>query len=145
MKIGIGADHRGFKTKEFLKQYLEEKGYKVKDFGTDSRESCDYPDIAFPLAKEVAAKKLKTGILVCGSGIGMSIAANKVKGAYAALCMSRKMAKMARNHNNANIITFGASLLSKKCIKGIIDVWLKEDFDGGRHRRRYTKIKKSEC
>jgi RpiB/LacA/LacB family sugar-phosphate isomerase len=144
VKIGIGADHRGFKAKEFLKRYLTEQGYRVKDFGTDSEESSDYPDVAYPLALQVSRKKIDRGILICGSGIGMSIAANKVKGAYAALCFSEEMARMSRNHNNANILSLGASFLSKKKMKKIIEVWLAEDFEGGRHRRRFNKVKKGE-
>lgn len=144
MKIGIGADHRGYKTKEFLKKYLEAKGYKIKDFGTEDNVSCDYPDIAFPLASEISRRKITRGILLCSTGIGMSIAANKVKGAYAALCMNEDMAKMSRLHNNANILTLGASLLSKERITKIVDVWLSQDFEGGRHRRRFNKIKKEE-
>lgn len=144
MKIGIGADHRGYKTKEYLKKYLEAKGHKIKDFGTESNVSCDYPDIAFPLALEISRRKVTRGILLCSTGIGMSIAANKVKGAYAALCMNEDMAKMSRLHNNANILTLGASLLSKERITKIVDVWLSEDFEGGRHRRRFNKIKKVE-
>ena len=144
MEIGIGADHRGYKTKEFLKKYLKAKGYKIKDFGTVSNVSCDYPDIAFPLASEVSRRKITRGILLCSTGIGMSIAANKVKGAYAALCMNEDMAKMSRLHNNANILTLGASLLSKERITKIAEVWLSEDFEGGRHMRRFNKIKKVE-
>ncbi|TES90468.1 MAG: ribose 5-phosphate isomerase B [Candidatus Cloacimonadota bacterium] len=144
MKIGIGADHRGFKTKEFLKVYLMKEGFRIKDFGTDNDVSVDYPDIAYPLALEVSNHRLTRGILICGSGIGMCITANKVKGAYAALCMNEKMARMARNHNNANILTLGASLLSKSKIKRIVDIWLSEGFEGGRHRRRFNKLKKGE-
>ncbi len=144
MKIGIGADHRGYKTKECLKKYLEAKGYKIKDFGTEGNVSCDYPDIAFPLASEISRRKITRGILLCSTGIGMSIAANKVKGAYAALCMNEDMAKMSRLHNNANILALGASLLSKERITKIVDVWLSQDFEGGRHRRRFNKIKKEE-
>ncbi|MCK4576764.1 ribose 5-phosphate isomerase B [candidate division WOR-3 bacterium] len=144
MKIGIGADHRGYKIKKFLIKYLKGKGYSIKDFGTDSDSPCDYPDIAFPLALEVSRKKIKRGILICGSGIGMTIAANKVNGAYAALCMNEKMARMSRNHNNSNILSLGSSILCKERIKKIVDVWLSEGFDGGRHRRRFNKIKMGE-
>lgn len=145
MKIGIGADHRGFESKELLIAHLEKMGFSVLDFGTQSSDSCDYPDVAFPLAKAVSKGKLKRGILICGSGIGMSIAANKVRGAYAALCMNAKMAKMARNHNNSNIISLGASFLGINDMKKIVDIWLSEPFEGGRHRRRFSKIKKGEC
>lgn len=144
MKIGIGADHRGYKTKEFLKKYLKARGYGIKDFGTESEESCDYPDIAFPLASAVSKRRIARGILICSTGIGMSITANKVKGAYAALCMNADMAKLSRKHNNANILALGETFLSKALIKKIVDAWLSEGFEGGRHRRRFNKIKKGE-
>ncbi len=145
MKIGIGADHRGFKAKEALKQHLLDKGHTVRDFGTESDEAFDYPDAAFPLARAVSKGAIGRGILICGSGIGMSIAANKVPGAYAALCVNAEMAKMARNHNNANILTFGATFLSIGKMKNVVDVWLSQRFEGGRHRRRVNKIKREEC
>jgi len=144
VRIGIGSDHRGYEAKGFLKRYLENQGYSVKDFGINSAASSDYPDVAFPLAEEVAKKKLKRGILICGSGIGMCISANKVKGAYAALCTNESMASMSRKHNNANILTLGALYLSKNRMKKIVDVWLKEPFEEGRHRRRFNKIRKKE-
>ena len=145
MKIGIGADHRGYQDKEKLKVHLEKNGYSVSDFGTQSSDSCDYPDVAFPLAKAVSNGKIKMGILICGSGIGMSIAANKVTGAYAALCMNAEMARMARNHNNSNILSLAAAFLGIGDMKKIVDVWLSERFEGGRHRRRFEKIKGEEC
>lgn len=144
MKIGIGADHRGYGAKELLKHYLREQGHSVRDFGTESSDACDYPDVAFPLARAVSGGKISRGILICGSGIGMSIAANKVPGAYGALCMNAPMAKMARNHNNANILSLGATFTSTKKMKEIVDVWLGERFEGGRHRRRFNKIKREE-
>jgi ribose 5-phosphate isomerase B len=144
MRIGIGADHRGYEAKEALKRYLREKGHSVKDFGTESSDAFDYPDAAFPLARAVAKKRVSRGILICGSGIGMSIAANKVRGAYAALCGNVKMARMARNHNNANILSLGASFTSAGKMKRIVDAWLGEHFEGGRHRRRFNKIRKEE-
>ncbi|MEO0089404.1 MAG: RpiB/LacA/LacB family sugar-phosphate isomerase, partial [candidate division WOR-3 bacterium] len=101
MKIGIGADHRGFRLKEELKKFLEENNYQIKDFGTYSEEPCDYPDFAFPLCEALIKKEINRGILICGSGLGMSISANKVKGIRATLCLNKEMAKMARNHNNA--------------------------------------------
>lgn len=144
MLIGIGADHRGYDTKEYLKKFLTDKGHTIKDFGTDSDESCDYPDIACSLAKAQARGEIESGILICGSGIGMSIAANKIKGAYAALCMNEQMAKMSRNHNNANILTFGASILDRETITRIVEVYLSEEFEAGRHERRFNKIVKCE-
>jgi len=144
MKIGIGADHRGYSAKEYLKKYLAKKRYVVVDFGTDSEGSCDYPDIAFSLAVQVAKRKFKKGILICKTGIGMSITANKVKGAYAALCCNRDMAIASRKHNNANILALGATLAGKSKMKSIVDAWLSTEFEGGRHRRRYNKIRKEE-
>lgn len=145
MKIGIGADHRGYEAKETLKHYLQDRGHTVMDFGTKSADSFDYPDAAIPLAREVSSRRISRGILICGSGIGMSIAANKVPGAYAALCMNVEMAKMARNHNNANILTFGAAFIPVRRMKNMVDAWLEARFGGGRHRRRVNKIKKEEC
>ncbi|OQX55391.1 MAG: ribose 5-phosphate isomerase B [Candidatus Cloacimonas sp. 4484_209] len=144
MKIGIGADHRGFKKKEFIKKILFDKGYDVKDFGTDNEESCDYPDIAFSLANEVATGRVEKGILICNTGIGMSITANKVKGVYAALCCNEDMASAARRHNNSNVLALGASLVSDKEAEKIVLTWLKGEFEGGRHRRRFEKIRKRE-
>jgi ribose 5-phosphate isomerase B len=145
VKIGIGADHRGYEAKQELVQFLKDKGHSVRDFGTESTNAFDYPDIAFPLAQSVSDGIVRRGILICGSGIGMSIAANKVKGAYAALCTNVKMAKMASNHNNANILSLGASFTSTRKMKEIVDAWLSERFEGGRHRRRFNKIREQEC
>jgi RpiB/LacA/LacB family sugar-phosphate isomerase len=144
VKIGIGADHRGYKAKQELKRFLKEKGHSVVDFGTESNDAFDYPDVAFPLARSVSKGRMSRGILICGSGIGMSIAANKVSGAYAALCTNVKMARMSRNHNNANILSLGASFTSSRKMKEIIDAWLSERFEGGRHRRRFNKIRGQE-
>jgi RpiB/LacA/LacB family sugar-phosphate isomerase len=145
VKIGIGADHRGYRAKEALKRHLKENGYSVLDFGTKKPDAFDYPDAAFPLAKAVSDGNIKRGILICGSGIGMSIAANKVRGAYAALCTNVAMARMARNHNNANILSLGAMFMTSRKMKNIVDAWLEERFEGGRHRRRFNKIKREEC
>jgi len=144
VKIGIGADHRGYQTKEYLSKYLEKSGHKVLDFGTNSESSCDYPDIAFAVAWSVAKKKMKKGILICNTGIGMSIVANKVKGVYASLCCNKNMAIASRKHNNANVLALGASLLGKSKMKSIVDAWLSTEFEGGRHMRRYRKIRKEE-
>lgn len=144
MKIGIGADHRGYEAKEALKRHLKDQGHSVRDFGTESEEAFDYPDAAFPLARAVSKGSVNRGILICGSGIGMTIAANKVSGAYAALCMNVKMAKMARNHNNANIVSLGAAFTSVSKMEEIVDAWLVERFEGGRHGRRFNKIRGEE-
>ncbi len=144
MKIGIGADHRGFLLKEKLKKFLEENNYQIKDFGTYSEEPSDYPDFAFPLCEDLVKKRINRGILICGSGLGMSISANKVKGIRAALCLNKEMAKMARNHNNANILVLAANFTSLEIAKEIVLTFLKENFEGGRHLRRIKKIKKYE-
>jgi len=144
MKIGIGADHRGFFLKEELKKFLEKNNFEVKDFGTFSNEAFDYPDVAFPLGEAVKKRKIAKGILICGSGLGMSIAANKIKGIRAALCLNKEMAKMARNHNDANILVLAANFTTLRKAKEIVKTFLKEKFEGGRHLRRINKIKKYE-
>lgn len=144
MKIGIGADHRGFLLKEELKKFLEKNNYQIKDFGTHSEEPCDYPDIAFLLCEDLIKKRINRGILLCGSGLGMSISANKVKGIRATLCLNKEMAKMARNHNNANVLVLAANFTSLETAKEIVLTFLKENFEGGRHLRRIKKIKKYE-
>lgn len=144
MKIGIGADHRGFFLKEELKKFLKKNNFEVKDFGTFSDEAFDYPDVAFPLGEAVKKRKIAKGILICGSGLGMSIAANKIKGIRAALCLNKEMAKMARNHNDANILVLAANFTTLRKAKEIVKTFLKEKFEGGRHLRRINKIKKYE-
>jgi|UniRef100_A0A7C6ECN6 ribose 5-phosphate isomerase B len=140
MKIGIGSDHRGFELKEFLKPILQNDGYKVKDFGVFSPAAADYPDIAFALTNALSSKAISRGILICGSGLGMSIAANKAKGIRACLCLNEKMAKMARNHNDSNVLVLAANFTTKAKAHKILRVWLQEKFEGGRHRRRIKKI-----
>jgi len=140
MKIAIGSDHAGFEVKDIIKSFLVELGHEVKDFGCESSESCDYPDYAYPLAKEVASGNFDYGILICGSGIGMSIVANKVEGIRAANCCSVEMARLARQHNDANVLTFGARLIPIELAKEIVSAFLKESFEGGRHQRRVDKI-----
>lgn len=140
MKIALGADHAGFELKEKIKQYLLEKGITVDDRGTNSPQSVDYPDYAFRVAEEVAAGKADSGILVCGSGIGMSIAANKVHGVRAAHVTSEMEAQLSREHNDANILTVGGRVLDEATARKIVDRWLKTDFAGGRHQQRVEKI-----
>ncbi|RLG09758.1 ribose 5-phosphate isomerase B [Candidatus Pacearchaeota archaeon] len=144
MKIGIGSDHRGFELKEKLKKYLIEKGFEVKDFGVFSSDSVDYPDIAFPLSEEVSKGKLDYGILMCYTGIGMSISANKVKGIRAALCVDEQRAELSRRHNNANILVLPAGFIDFEKAKKICDIFFKTNFEGGRHLRRIEKISKYE-
>jgi len=139
--IGIGSDHAGFELKEKIKEYLKELGYEYKDFGTKSNESVDYPDYALKVAECVAKKECNQGILICGSGLGMSMAANKVPGIRAALCYNTEMARLSREHNDANVLTIGARMIDEKTAKNIVRVWLKTEFAGGRHLRRVNKIK----
>ncbi len=140
MKIAIGSDHAGFKLKEEIKKFLEEKGIEVKDFGTHSEERVDYPDYAIPLAESVAKGEEDFGILICGTGIGMSIAANKVKGIRASLVSDVYSAHSAREHNNANILCMGGRVLGVELAKEITNAWLNASFTGGRHGRRIKKI-----
>ena len=140
MKIAIGSDHAGFGLKETIKVFLEEKGIDVKDFGTRSEERVDYPDYAFPLSESVAKGDEDFGILICGTGIGMSIVANKVKGIRASLCSDVYSAHSAREHNNANILCLGGRVLGEELAKEIVNAWLNASFLGGRHKRRIDKI-----
>ncbi len=142
MKIAIGADHGAFELKEILKEYLTEKGYEMIDCGTYDLNSVDYPDIAEKTAKEVVDGTCEKGILLCGTGIGISIAANKINGIRAALCTNEYCAKMSRNHNNANILCMGARVTGVELAKSILDTFLKEEFEGGRHQVRVDKIMK---
>jgi ribose 5-phosphate isomerase B len=144
MKIALGADHAGLELKEKIKQHLVQKGMSVDDRGTHSTESVDYPDFARLVGEEVAGKRADWGILVCGSGIGMAIAANKVPGIRAANVSSEVEAQLSREHNNANIVTLGARLLDESMALRIVDRWLSTPFAGGRHERRVEKISEIE-
>jgi len=140
-KIIIGSDHGGFDLKEELKAYLAKKGFTVKDAGTYSQESCDYPDPAYAAAREVSLGRYKKGVLICKSGIGNSIVANKLPNVRAALCFNLKTAKLSRMHNDANVLVLGASFVGKSLAKRILSAWLDTEFEGGRHIRRLNKIK----
>ncbi|MDR1016994.1 MAG: ribose 5-phosphate isomerase B [Coriobacteriales bacterium] len=140
MKIAIGADHGGFEQKHRLVPWLGGLGHEVRDFGCDSTESCDYPDFAEPVARAVAQGKADYGILVCGTGIGMAISANKVAGVRAANVTSPQFARLAREHNNANLLTLSGRFVSLEDNQAIISDFLKTDFAGGRHQRRVDKI-----
>lgn len=144
MKIAIGSDHGGFKLKQQIVKFLKAKKYKIKDFGTDREESCDYPLIAFDLAKSVARGDSGRGILICKTGIGNCIVANKVKGIRAALCYNVKAAKLSRKHNDSNILVLGALFINMLKAKKIIQVWLSSEFEGGRHLRRIKQIERIE-
>ena len=139
--IAIGSDHGGYKLKEKIKVYLDEKDIKYKDFGTQSEESVDYPDIAKSVAKSVQINECEQGILVCRSGIGMEIVANKFKGIRAANCYNEEITKNARMHNNANILTIGADYMSENEAICILRMWLATEFAGGRHEERINLIK----
>lgn len=141
MKIALGSDHGGFNLKEAIKQWLEEKGYRFEDYGTHSTESCDYPDLALEVARAVASGECTQGILVCGTGIGVSIVANKVPGIRAALCHDTFSAKASREHNNANILTLGERVVGRGLALDIVEAWLGASFSGGRHQRRVDKIR----
>ena len=141
MRIAIGSDHRGFGLKEALKELLAELGHDWVDFGCQTEEPVDYPDIARPLAEAVATGEYERGILICGSGVGMSIAANKVKGIRAALCENSFTARLARRHNDANVLCLGSWCIGQGLAEDIVRVFLSEDFEGGRHARRLEKIR----
>ncbi len=140
MKIAIGADHAGFELKEKIKRRLAQQGIDVHDDGTASTESVDYPDFARKVGEEVATKQVDYGVLVCGSGIGMSIAANKVPGVRAANVTTEYEAQMSREHNDANVLALGARILKDDEAFAIVDKWLHTSFAGGRHQRRVDKI-----
>jgi ribose 5-phosphate isomerase B len=140
MRIALGADHAGYELKENLKSYLAEGGHAVDDCGTASTASCDYPDFAHAVAARVAGGSAERGILVCGTGIGMAIAANKTPGVRAANVTSETLAQLSREHNDANVLTLGARILDEEQARKIVDVWLATPFAGGRHQRRIDKI-----
>ncbi|MGD0775844.1 MAG: ribose 5-phosphate isomerase B [Candidatus Solibacter sp.] len=144
MKIAIGADHAGFSLKEQLRLKLAGEGYEVVDFGTDSPESCDYPDFAQSVGRDVAQGRSDRGILVCSTGIGMAMAANKVDGVRAAPAESEDEVKFTRQHNDANVLTLGAKYLDAPRAMELIDIFLNTEFAGGRHARRVAKIAQME-
>lgn len=140
MKIAIAADHAGFALKERLRQKLAELGHEVADYGTASTDSCDYPDFAQPVAREVGQGRADRGILVCSTGIGMAMAANKVDGVRAAPAQSEDEVRLTREHNDANVLTLGARYLDESHATALIDIFLHTEFTGGRHARRVAKI-----
>jgi len=144
MKIGIGSDHAGFDMKNFIKKGLEKEGYELIDYGTYIKKSVDYPDFASKVAEGIMKKEIEKGILICGTGIGMSIAANKFKGIRAARCCSIYDAVLARQHNDANILTLGGRLTGNNLALEISKTFLETPFLKGRHLRRVNKIKKIE-
>jgi len=142
--IAIASDHGGYKLKETIKKFLEQKGYEYKDFGTDSEKSCDYADFAKAVSLSVKNGECEKGILICGTGIGMSLAANKVKGIRAALCGDYFSAKYTRLHNDSNIICLGERVTGEGLALELVEVFLSTGFEGGRHAERIAKIAKME-
>lgn len=140
MKISIGSDHAGYAYKEEIKKYLSKKGFEMIDVGTNSTDSCDYPDFGKEAAKKVASGEATYGIVVCSSGEGISIAANKIKGVRCGLAYNDDVARLIRQHNDANMIGFGASFMSLEDVLKRIDIFLTTPFEGGRHERRVNKI-----
>ena len=138
--LGIASDHAGFEMKEELKRFLKEKGYEVKDFGTHSPESMDYPDVAHPLAESIERGEVSQGIALCGSGNGISMTLNKHQGVRAALCWNEELAALARQHNDANVLSLPARFISLELAKRIVERFLESSFEGGRHLRRVNKI-----
>ena len=140
MKIVVGSDHAAYELKEAIKEKLIGEGHEVIDVGCDSPESVDYPKYGHAVGRTVASGEAERGIAVCGSGIGISIACNKVPGIRAALCTSVEMAEMCRRHNNANVVCMGARMISQELAFDIIDKWMTTEFEGGKHLRRINEI-----
>ena len=140
MKIAMGNDHSAVELKNIIKEFVESKGYEVEDFGTNSSESCDYPVYGEKVGRAVASGEADLGILICGTGVGISLAANKVKGVRACVCSDPYTAKLSRMHNNTNILAFGARVVGSEFAKMITEAWLDAQFEGGRHERRVQMI-----
>jgi ribose 5-phosphate isomerase B len=145
MRIAVGSDHRGFEVKRRIVSLLATLGHQVVDVGPASGESVDYPDFAFEVATAVSSGRVERGILICGTGIGMCIAANKVPGVRAAPCHDSITAEMSRRHNNANILCLSADLLGAELVDRMLRIWLETEFEGGRHARRVEKITRYEA
>ncbi|MDW7662942.1 MAG: ribose 5-phosphate isomerase B [Bacillota bacterium] len=145
MKVALGSDHGGFNLRLTIKAHLEQKGYEVIDFGVDKKESVDYPDYALKVAESITSGECELGVLVCGTGLGISIAANKVKGIIAAPVSDTFSAEMARCHNNANILALGERVVGEGLALKIVDTFFEATFEGGRHETRVNKIKAIEA
>jgi len=145
MKIAVGSDHRGFEAKQQIKAIVTQLGHECIDVGTGDNNPVDYPDTAYLAATAVAQKKADMAILTCGTGIGMSITANKIKGIMAALCHDELSAQISRHHNNANVLCISGDLIGEVLLRKIVEVWLTTEFSGGRHQRRVDKIKAIEA
>lgn len=144
MKIGIGSDHGGYDLKKYIISHLAEGSIEFVDYGTYSKDSVDYPDFARKVAEGVIEKEVDYGILICGTGIGISIAANKIRGIRCALCGDVYSAKMSKEHNNANILALGGRVIGPDLALEIVDAWMKAKFQGGRHEKRINKISEME-
>ena len=140
MKVSIGSDHRGIEARRQVAKILESLGHTVDDCGTNSAGSVDYPDIAAQVAQKVSAGDSDRGVLICGTGIGMSLAANKFRGIRAAVCQDELFAEISRRHNDLNVLCLSGDTISQNALPRIIDVWMKTPFDGGRHQTRINKI-----
>ncbi len=140
MKVAIGSDHRGFEAKQQIKSIISQLGHECLDVGSDDNSPTDYPDLAYLAAMAVSKGDADRAILACGTGIGMSITANKIKGVRAALCHDELSAQISRHHNDANVLCLSGDLLGEVLLRKIVEIWLKTDFRGGRHQRRVNKI-----
>jgi ribose 5-phosphate isomerase B len=140
MKIALGTDHAGYEHKEHIKQYLTDKGHEVKDFGTFSPESCDYPDFVYPAASAVGKGECDRAIVLGGSGNGETMVANKVPGIRCAVCWNEEIARLSRSHNDANVMSIGARFVTIELVFKMLDIWLTTPFDGGRHAQRVEKM-----
>lgn len=140
MKIAMGNDHSAVEMKNIIKEHLEKKGYEVLDLGTNSTESCDYPVYGEKVGRAVASGEADLGIAICGTGVGISLAANKVRGIRACVCSEPYTAKLSRMHNNSNVLALGARVVGSELAKMIVDEWLAAEFEGGRHQRRVDLI-----
>ena len=145
MKVALASDHAGYEVKESLKPLLGEMGFEVTDLGTSSPDSVDYPDFAEAVARAVSLGQAEQGVLVCGSGTGMAITANKVPGVRAAVAWNEEVARLAREHNNANVLALGARTTAEGTIPGIVRAWFDTEFAGGRHQQRIDKIERVEA
>jgi len=140
MKVAVGSDHRGFNAKQLIKAIVSQMGHECVDVGTDSATPVDYPDLAYLAAKSVSEKQADRAILICATGLGMSIAANKVRGVRAALCHDELSAHIARDHNDANILCLSGDQIGEVLLRKIVETWMTTEFGGGRHQRRVNKI-----
>lgn len=140
MKIAIGNDHAATELKFQIKEYLESQGHEVINFGTDTNESCNYPEFGEAVGKAVVSGEAEAGVLICGTGVGISIAANKVNGVRAVVCSEPVTAKLSKEHNNSNIVAFGARIVGLEMAKAIVDAWLEAEYQGGRHQMRVDML-----